>query len=157
GSLPGTAAEILDDEVRWILTKGKLPARDWIDVVTTAHDLGMSTTSTMMYGHVDSPHHWVSHIKLIRSLQERSFERNGRPGFTEFVLLPFVHTSAPIYLAALARCGRRGRENTAVHARRRLLCPGAWEYMQCAWVKLAEDTCRMLSAGCVNGVGGTLL
>lgn len=157
GSLPGTAAEILDDEVRWILTKGKLPARDWIDVITTAHDLGMSTTSTMMYGHVDSPHHWVSHIKLIRSLQERSFERNGRPGFTEFVLLPFVHTSAPIYLAGLARTGPTVRENRAVHALARLLLHGAVDNIQCSWVKLAEDTCRLLLAGGVNDVGGTLM
>ncbi|WP_017608300.1 bifunctional FO biosynthesis protein CofGH [Nocardiopsis xinjiangensis] len=157
GSLPGTAAEILDDEVRWILTKGKLPAREWIDVVTTAHDLGMATTSTMMYGHVDSPHHWVAHIKLLRSLQERSLERNGRPGFTEFVPLPFVHTNAPIYLAGLARTGPTVRENRAVHALARLLLHGAIDNIQCSWVKLAEDTCRQLLAGGVNDVGGTLM
>ena len=157
GSLPGTAAEILDDEVRWILTKGKLPTRDWIEVVTTAHDLGMPTTSTMMYGHVDSPHHWVSHIKLIRSLQERALERNGQPGFTEFVLLPFVHTSAPIYLAGLARTGPTVRENRAVHALARLLLHGAVDNIQCSWVKLAEDTCRLLLTGGVNDVGGTLM
>ncbi|WP_017575249.1 bifunctional FO biosynthesis protein CofGH [Nocardiopsis kunsanensis] len=157
GSLPGTAAEILDDEVRWILTKGKLPAQEWIDVVTTAHDLGMPTTSTMMYGHVDSPHHWVAHIKLLRSLQERSLERNGRPGFTEFVPLPFVHTSAPIYLAGLARTGPTVRENRAVHALARLLLHGTIDNIQCSWVKLAEDTCRQLLAGGVNDVGGTLM
>lgn len=157
GSLPGTAAEILDDEVRWILTKGKLPAREWIDVVTTAHDLGMPTTSTMMYGHVDSPRHWVAHIKLLRSLQERSLERNGRPGFTEFVPLPFVHTNAPIYLAGLARTGPTVRENRAVHALARLLLHGAIDNIQCSWVKLAEDTCRQLLAGGVNDVGGTLM
>src|SRR5947208_4633429 len=77
-SLPGTAAEILDDDVRWVLTKGKLPASSWIEVVTTAHQLGIPTTSTMMYGHVDTPAHWVGHIKLIAELQRRSLETNGR-------------------------------------------------------------------------------
>ncbi|MFE3458818.1 bifunctional FO biosynthesis protein CofGH [Nocardiopsis aegyptia] len=157
GSIPGTAAEILDDEVRWVLTKGKLPAREWIDVITAAHDLGIPTTSTMMYGHVDSPRHWVSHIKLLRSLQERSVERNGRRGFTEFVPLPFVHTNAPIYLAGLARTGPTVRENRAVHALARLLLHGHIDNIQCSWVKLAEDTCRQLLGGGVNDVGGTLM
>ncbi|RKS05388.1 FO synthase subunit 1 /FO synthase subunit 2 [Nocardiopsis sp. Huas11] len=157
GSIPGTAAEILDDEVRWVLTKGKLPAREWIEVVTAAHDLGIPTTSTMMYGHVDSPRHWVAHIKLLRSLQERSVERNGRRGFTEFVPLPFVHTNAPIYLAGLARTGPTVRENRAVHALARLLLHGHIDNIQCSWVKLAEDTCRQLLSGGVNDVGGTLM
>ncbi|WP_436892091.1 bifunctional FO biosynthesis protein CofGH [Nocardiopsis dassonvillei] len=157
GSIPGTAAEILDDEIRWVLTKGKLPASEWIEVITTAHDLGIPTTSTMMYGHVDSPRHWVAHIKLLRSLQERSLERNGRPGFTEFVPLPFVHTNAPIYLAGLARTGPTVRENRAVHALARLLLHGAIDNIQCSWVKLAEDTCRLLLRGGVNDVGGTLM
>ncbi|MUL42266.1 7,8-didemethyl-8-hydroxy-5-deazariboflavin synthase [Streptomonospora sp. PA3] len=156
-SLPGTAAEILDDDVRWVLTKGKLPASAWIDVVTTAHDLGIPTTSTMMYGHVDTPEHWVAHIRLLRSLQLRCLEHNGRPGFTEFVPLPFVHTSAPIYLAGLARTGPTVRENRAVHALARLLLHGAIDNIQCSWVKLAEDTCRQLLAGGVNDVGGTLM
>ncbi|MFW6639527.1 bifunctional FO biosynthesis protein CofGH [Nocardiopsis algeriensis] len=156
-SIPGTAAEILDDEVRWVLTKGKLPAGEWIEVVTAAHDLGIPTTSTMMYGHVDSPRHWVAHIKLLRSLQERSLERNGRPGFTEFVPLPFVHTSAPLYLAGLARTGPTVRENRAVHALARLLLHGAIDNIQCSWVKLAEDTCRRLLEGGANDVGGTLM
>ncbi|MDE3721042.1 bifunctional FO biosynthesis protein CofGH [Nocardiopsis sp. N85] len=157
GSIPGTAAEILDDEIRWVLTKGKLPASEWIEVITTAHDLGIPTTSTMMYGHVDSPHHWVAHIKLLRSLQERSLERNGRPGFTEFVPLPFVHTNAPIYLAGLARTGPTVRENRALHALARLLLHGSIDNIQCSWVKLAEDTCRHLLRGGVNDVGGTLM
>ncbi|WP_306366290.1 bifunctional FO biosynthesis protein CofGH [Nocardiopsis sp. CC223A] len=157
GSIPGTAAEILDDEIRWVLTKGKLPASEWIEVITAAHDLGIPTTSTMMYGHVDSPRHWVAHIKLLRSLQERSLERNGRPGFTEFVPLPFVHTSAPIYLAGLARTGPTVRENRAVHALARLLLHGSIDNIQCSWVKLAEDTCRLLLRGGVNDVGGTLM
>jgi FO synthase len=156
-SLPGTAAEILDDDVRWVLTKGKLPAADWIEVVSTAHELGIPTTSTMMYGHVDTPAHWVAHIKLIRSLQQRAVERTGRRGFTEFVLLPFVHTSAPIYLAGLARTGPTVRENRAVHALARLLLHGHIDNIQCSWVKLAEDTCRLLLRGGVNDVGGTLM
>ncbi|RNL82354.1 bifunctional FO biosynthesis protein CofGH [Halostreptopolyspora alba] len=156
-SIPGTAAEILDDDVRWVLTKGKLPASEWIDVISTAHDIGLPTTSTMMYGHVDAPRHWVAHIKLIRSLQRRSLERTGRPGFTEFVLLPFVHTNAPIYLAGLARTGPTVRENRAVHALARLLLHGTIDNIQCSWVKLAEDTCRQLLAGGVNDVGGTLM
>ncbi len=92
-SIPGTAAEILDDEVRWVLTKGKLPTQKWIEVVTTAHELGIPSTSTMMYGHVDRPDHWVAHLKLLGRIQTET------GGFTEFVPLPFVHTSAPIYLA----------------------------------------------------------
>ncbi len=156
-SVPGTAAEILDDDVRWVLTKGKLPAAQWVDVITTAHDLGIPTTSTMMYGHVDTPEHWVAHIRLIRSLQERSLERNGRPGFTEFVLLPFVHTNAPIYLAGLARTGPTTRENRAVHALARLLLHGAVDNIQCSWVKLSEEQCRQLLDGGVNDVGGTLM
>ncbi|RCV55673.1 bifunctional FO biosynthesis protein CofGH [Marinitenerispora sediminis] len=157
GSLPGTAAEILDDDVRWVLTKGKLPTRAWIDVISTAHDLGIPTTSTMMYGHVDTPEHWVAHIKLIRSLQRRAMEHNGRPGFTEFVPLPFVHTNAPIYLAGLARTGPTVRENRAVHALARLLLHGYVDNIQCSWVKLTDETCRQLLTGGVNDVGGTLM
>src|SRR5207245_2339885 len=90
-SLPGTAAEILDDDVRWLLTKGKLPAATWVEVVTTAHRLGIPTTSTMMYGHVDTPAHWVAHLKLLARIQDET------GGFTEFVPLPFVHLNAPLY------------------------------------------------------------
>src|ERR1700749_2028890 len=97
GSLPGTAAEILDDDVRWVLTKGKLPARDWIEVITTAHQLGLRTTATMMYGHVDAPHHWVGHLRVIRGIQERT------GGVPEVVLLPVVPTNAPAYLPGLGR------------------------------------------------------
>ena len=96
--------------MRWVLTKGKLPASAWIEVITTAHELGIPTTATMMYGHVDTPAHWVGHLRVIRGIQERT------GGFTEFVLLPFVHASAPIYLAGLARPGPTRRQNRAVHA-----------------------------------------
>ncbi len=151
GSLPGTAAEILDDEVRWVLTKGKLPAAAWIEVITTAHELGIPTSATMMYGHVDTPAHWVGHLRVIRGIQERT------GGFTEFVLLPFVHASSPIYLAGLARPGPTRRENRAVHAVSRLLLHGAISSIQCSWVKLGEDLCRDVLAGGVNDLGGTLM
>jgi FO synthase len=151
GSLPGTAAEILDDEVRWVLTKGKLPAAAWIEVITTAHQLGIPTSATMMYGHVDTPAHWVGHLRVIRGIQERT------GGFTEFVLLPFVHASSPIYLAGLARPGPTRRENLAVHAVSRLLLHGAISNIQCSWVKLGEQACRDVLAGGVNDLGGTLM
>ncbi|SEM80602.1 bifunctional FO biosynthesis protein CofGH [Nonomuraea pusilla] len=150
-SLPGTAAEILDDDVRWVLTKGKLPTQDWIDVITTAHRVGIPTTSTMMYGHVDNHLHWVRHIKLIRRLQEET------GGFSEFVLLPFVHTSAPIYLAGIARPGPTAQENRAVHALARILLHGAISNIQCSWVKLQDDLCRQVLRGGVNDLGGTLM
>ncbi|AQZ66609.1 7,8-didemethyl-8-hydroxy-5-deazariboflavin synthase subunit 1 / 7,8-didemethyl-8-hydroxy-5-deazariboflavin synthase subunit 2 [[Actinomadura] parvosata subsp. kistnae] len=150
-SLPGTAAEILDDDVRWVLTKGKLPAKEWIEVITTAHRVGIPTTSTMMYGHVDNHLHWVRHIKLIRGLQEET------GGFSEFVLLPFVHTSAPIYLAGVARPGPTAQENRAVHALARILLHGAIGNIQCSWVKLQDDLCRQVLQGGVNDLGGTLM
>ncbi len=150
-SLPGTAAEILDDDVRWVLTKGKLPAAAWIEVMTTAHELGIRTTATMMYGHVDKPAHWVGHLRVIRAIQERT------GGFTEFVLLPFVHASSPIYLAGMARPGPTRRENRAVHAVSRLMLHGAIGNIQCSWVKLGAETCQDVLRGGVNDVGGTLM
>ncbi|MFI6391738.1 bifunctional FO biosynthesis protein CofGH [Nonomuraea sp. NPDC050540] len=150
-SLPGTAAEILDDDVRWVLTKGKLPTREWVEVITTAHKVGLPTTSTMMYGHVDNHLHWVKHIKLIRSLQQET------GGFSEFVLLPFVHHSAPIYLAGIARPGPTAQENRAVHALARILLHGSIKNIQCSWVKLQDDLCREVLQGGVNDLGGTLM
>jgi FO synthase len=150
-SLPGTAAEILDDDVRWVLTKGKLPTSVWIEVITTAHELSLPTSATMMYGHVDTPAHWVGHLRVIRSVQERT------GGFTEFVLLPFIHENAPIYLAGLARPGPTRRENRAVHAVARLLLHGAIDSIQCSWVKLGDDLCRDVLQGGANDLGGTLM
>jgi FO synthase len=151
GSLPGTAAEILDDEVRWILTKGKLPTSTWVEVVTTAHQVGIPTTSTMMYGHVDNPRHWVNHLRVLSRIQDAT------GGFTEFVPLPFVHTSAPIYLAGVARPGPTLRDNVAVHAMARILLHGRIRNIQTSWVKLGvEGTRAMLRAG-ANDVGGTLM
>ncbi len=151
GSIPGTAAEILDDEVRWVLTKGKLPTRTWIEVITTAHRVGIPTTSTMMYGHVDNPRHWVNHLRVLSRIQDET------GGFTEFVPLPFVHTSAPIYLAGVARPGPTQRDNLAVHAMARILLHGRIPNIQTSWVKLGiEGTQAMLQAG-ANDLGGTLM
>jgi FO synthase len=151
GSLPGTAAEILDDDIRWVLTKGKLPASAWIDVITTAHEVGIPTTATMMFGHVDTPRHWVGHLRVIRGIQERT------GGFTEFVLLPFIAQNAPIYLAGLARPGVTRRENRAVHAVSRIMLHGAVPSIQCSWVKVDTGVLRELLAGGCNDLGGTLM
>lgn len=155
-SIPGTAAEILDDEVRWILTKGKLPTATWVEIISTAHRVGIPTTSTMMYGHVDNPRHWVGHLNVLKGVQDLSLAE-GRRGFTEFVPLPFVHSSAPIYLAGVARPGPSLRDNLAVHALARILLHGRISNIQTSWVKLGvEGTRLMLQAG-ANDLGGTLM
>jgi FO synthase len=150
-TIPGTAAEILDDDVRWVLTKGKLPAATWVEVVTTAHQLGIRSSSTMMYGHVDHPRQWLGHFRVLAGIQDVT------GGFTEFVGLPFVHTNAPIYLAGIARPGPTWRENRVVHAMARILLHGRIGNIQCSWVKLGDDGTRaMLDGGC-NDLGGTLM
>ncbi|WP_375497164.1 bifunctional FO biosynthesis protein CofGH [uncultured Jatrophihabitans sp.] len=150
-SIPGTAAEILDDDVRWLLTKGKLPASEWIEVITTAHQVGLRSSSTMMYGHVDNPAHWLGHFRTLARIQDQT------GGFTEFVALPFIHTNAPIYLAGVARPGPTTRENRAVHAMARILLHGRIDNIQCSWVKLGVDGCRQVLQGGVNDLGGTLM
>jgi FO synthase len=155
-TVPGTAAEILDDDVRWVLTKGKLPTATWVEVVTTAHQLGIRSSSTMMYGHVDDPRHWVAHLRVLSRIQDAALDR-GLGGFTEFVPLPFVHTSAPIYLAGVARPGPTMRDNLAVHALARIMLHGRIDNIQTSWVKLGvEGTQAMLRAG-ANDLGGTLM
>ena len=129
-TIPGTAAEILDDEVRWVLTKGKLPTSMWIEIVSTAHEVGLRSSSTMMYGHVDSPRHWVGHLNVLRDIQDRT------GGFTEFVPLPFVHQNSPLYLAGAARPGPTHRDNRAVHALARIMLHGRISHIQTSWVKL---------------------
>lgn len=151
GSIPGTAAEILDDEVRWVLTKGKLPAAQWIEVVSTAHELGIPSSSTMMYGHVDEPRHWLGHLRTLASIQDRT------GGFTEFVPLPFVHHNAPIYLAGIARPGPTERDNRAVHAFARLALHGRIDHVQCSWVKLGDDLAADILRGGADDMGGTLM
>ncbi|MFF0065953.1 bifunctional FO biosynthesis protein CofGH [Streptomyces sp. NPDC005279] len=150
-SIPGTAAEILDDEVRWILTKGKLPAATWIEVVKTAHELGIRSSSTMMYGHVDQPRHWLGHLRTLARIQQET------GGFTEFVTLPFIHTNAPVYLAGIARPGPTIRDNRAVTAMARLLLHPHITNIQTSWVKLGQEgAAEMLRSG-ANDLGGTLM
>ncbi|WP_082598016.1 MULTISPECIES: bifunctional FO biosynthesis protein CofGH [unclassified Kitasatospora] len=150
-TIPGTAAEILDDEVRWVLTKGKLPAATWVEVVSTAHELGIRSSSTMMYGHVDNPTHWLGHLRLLAEIQQRT------GGFTEFVTLPFIHTNAPVYLAGIARPGPTMRDNRAVMAMARLLLHPHIPNIQTSWVKLGADgAAEMLRSG-ANDLGGTLM
>ncbi|RVW02810.1 7,8-didemethyl-8-hydroxy-5-deazariboflavin synthase [Rhodococcus xishaensis] len=150
-TIPGTAAEILDDEVRWVLTKGKLPTSAWIDVITTAHQVGLRSSSTMMYGHVDSPRHWVGHLRVIRGIQDET------GGFTEFVLLPFVHQSAPLYLAGASRPGPTRRDNRAAHALARIMLHGRIDNIQTSWVKLGVAGTQAMLQGGANDLGGTLM
>jgi FO synthase len=151
GSIPGTAAEILDDEVRWVLTKGKLPTSMWIEVVSTAHEVGLRSSSTMMYGHVDSPRHWICHLRVLREIQDRT------GGFTEFVPLPFVHQSSPLYLAGGARPGPTHRDNRAVHALARIMLHGRISNIQTSWVKLGVERTQVMLNGGANDLGGTLM
>lgn len=150
-TIPGTAAEILDDEVRWVLTKGKLPAAEWIDIVSTAHEVGLRSSATMMYGHVDTPRHWVAHLRTLRGIQERT------GGFTEFVPLPFVHRSAPLYLAGASRPGPTREENVAVHALARIMLHGAVDHVQTSWVKLGVAGTRTMLRSGADDLGGTLM
>ncbi|MGQ4600991.1 bifunctional FO biosynthesis protein CofGH [Nocardia sp. R6R-6] len=150
-TIPGTAAEILDDEVRWVLTKGKLPSSAWIEVITTAHQVGIRSSSTMMYGHVDHPKHWVGHLRVLRGIQDET------GGFTEFVLLPFVHQSAPLYLAGAARPGPTNRDNRAAHALARIMLHGRIPNIQTSWVKLGITGTRVMLNSGANDLGGTLM
>jgi len=150
-TIPGTAAEILDDEVRWVLTKGKLPTSQWVEIVSTAHEVGLRSSSTMMYGHVDTPSHWVAHLNVLRGIQDRT------GGFTEFVPLPFVHQSSPLYLAGAARPGPTHRDNRAVHALARIMLHGRIPQIQTSWVKLGVQRSQVMLTGGANDLGGTLM
>ena len=150
-TIPGTAAEILDDEVRWVLTKGKLPTSQWVEIVSTAHEVGLRSSSTMMYGHVDTPSHWVGHLNVLRGIQDRT------GGFTEFVPLPFVHQSSPLYLAGAARPGPTHRDNRAVHALARIMLHGRISQIQTSWVKLGVERSQVMLTGGANDLGGTLM
>ncbi len=151
GTIPGTAAEILDDDVRWLLTKGKLPADTWEEIVRTAHGLGIRSSSTIMYGHVDAPPHWVFHIRRIARIQ------GDTGGFTEFVPLPFVHQNAPIYLAGRARPGATFAESRRMHAVARVLLDGVIHNVQVSWVKLGVEASKVILQGGANDFGGTLM
>jgi 7,8-didemethyl-8-hydroxy-5-deazariboflavin synthase CofH subunit len=151
GSIPGTAAEILDDRVRQELSPNKLPAARWVEIITAAHELGIPTTSTMMYGHVEEPADWVRHILLLRSIQKRT------GGFTEFVPLGFIHENTRLYRHGGARPGAKREEHLRVHALSRVLLHGAIKNLQVSWVKLGfETSLACLQAG-ANDFSGTLM
>ena len=150
-TLPGTAAEILHDEVRAELCADKLTTAQWLEVMAAAHEVGFRTTATMMYGHIDEPRHWAAHLLQIRALQQRT------GGFTEFVPLPFVHMEAPMYLKGNARRGPSFREAVLVHAVARLVFHGLIDNIQTSWVKMgAQGVAACLNAG-ANDLGGTLM
>jgi FO synthase len=151
GTVPGTAAEILDTEIRSTLTKDKLSAERWVEIVKTAHSVGLKTTSTIMYGHVDSPVHWANHLALLRDIQRET------GGFTEFVPLGFVHWNAPIYLDGTARPGPTGFEDLRMHAVSRIMLNNFIDNIQVSWVKLGPKASQLcLNAG-ANDFGGTLM
>ena len=151
GSIPGTAAEILDDRVRQELSPNKLPVARWVEIITAAHELGIPSTSTMMYGHVEEPADWVRHILLLRSIQKRT------GGFTEFVPLGFIHEKTRLYKHGGARAGAERDEHLRVHALARVLLHGAIRNIQVSWVKLGFDvSLACLQAG-ANDFSGTLM
>jgi 7,8-didemethyl-8-hydroxy-5-deazariboflavin synthase CofH subunit len=151
GSIPGTAAEILDDRVRQQLSPNKLPVGRWVEIITAAHELGIPTTCTMMYGHVEEPADWVRHILLLKSIQKRT------GGFTEFVPLGFIHEKTRLYKHGGARAGAGREEHLRVHALSRVLLHGAIKNLQVSWVKLGFDvSLACLNAG-ANDFGGTLM
>jgi FO synthase len=151
GSIPGTAAEILDNRVRQQLSPNKLPVARWVEIITTAHELGIPTTSTMMYGHVEEPADWVRHILLLRSIQKRT------GGFTEFVPLGFIHENTRLYKHGGARAGARRDDHLRVHALSRVLLHGAIKNLQVSWVKLGfKVSLDCLNAG-ANDFSGTLM
>jgi FO synthase len=150
-SLPGTAAEILDDPVRAILCPDKVSSEEWLDAHRTAHQVGLRSNVTMMFGSIEAPESWVKHLLVTRELQAET------GGFTEFVGLPFVHMASPIYLQRKARRGPTFRENLLVHAIARIAYRGYIDNIQSGWVKIGFDSVRqLLQAGC-NDIGGTLM
>lgn len=150
-TLPGTAAEILHDDVRAHLCPDKLRTDEWLEVMRTAHRVGFKTTATIMYGHIETPLHWASHLIHIRDLQERT------GGFTEFVPLPYVHMEAPLYLKGKSRRGPTFREALLMHAVARLVLHGRIDNIQASWVKMGrEGVAACLNAGC-NDLGGSLM
>ncbi|HET9628467.1 MAG TPA: 5-amino-6-(D-ribitylamino)uracil--L-tyrosine 4-hydroxyphenyl transferase CofH, partial [Novosphingobium sp.] len=151
GTLPGTAAEILDDEIRAIICPDKLNTAEWLEVVGTAHEVGLKTTSTIMFGHVDSPRHWARHLIALRDLQQRT------GGITEFVPLPFVPMESPMARKGLTRLGPTFREVRLMHAVGRLVLYPYITSIQTSWVKLGADGVRAILAGGANDLGGTLM
>ena len=152
GTIPGTAAEILDDEVRDVISKGRISTRQWLEVITTAHQLGIRTTATIMYGHVESARHIAAHLKLIRDLQSET------GGFTEFVPLRFIHTNTEMYRDGLVTdLPPKGVYDLRMYACTRLLLRGSIDNVQTSWVKINHELAQLsLRAGC-NDFGGTLM
>lgn len=150
GSMPGTAAEILNDDVRKVICPGKLTTSEWIQVIETAHQTGVPTTCTMMYGHVESEEHRVEHLEILRNIQKNT------GGFTEFVPLTFMHQNAPIYRQGIASPGTTGTEDLKLYAVSRLMFGDLIPNIQVSWVKLGFKFAQVcLTAGC-NDMGGTL-
>jgi len=151
GTIPGTAAEILDDEVREILSHKKVDVRTWVEIITAAHALGVRTTATIMYGHVEKPEHLVRHVELIRSIQKDT------GGFTEFVPLRFIHTYTALYQKGLVDPPPKGAVDMRMYAFCRLMLRGRIDNLQTSWVKLGTELAQLsLLAGC-NDFGGTLM
>ena len=151
GSIPGTAAEILDTEIRQILTKNKLSADAWVQIIKTAHRVGLPSTSTIMYGHVDAPRHWAAHMALLRDIQRDT------GGFTEFVPLGFIYQKTRLYAEGLARPGPTGMENLKMHAVARLMLGRDIPNIQVSWVKLGPGMSQMCLQAGANDFGGTLI
>jgi len=155
-SLPGTAAEILDDEIRAILCPDKINTEEWMDAHRAAHSIGLHSNVTIMFGSVEEPIHWARHMVITRDLQKENV-RLGQVGFTEFVGLPFVHMASPIYLQRKARRGPTFRENVLMHSVARLAYGELIPNIQASWVKIGlSGTHQMMNAGC-NDLGGTLM
>ena len=150
GSIPGTAAEILVDELRRELCPGKLTTAEWVEIVTQAHRLGIPTTATMLYGHLEAPEHIVEHLRILRRIQDTT------GGFTEFVPLSFVHANAPIYRSGRARAGASGVEDFLVYAISRLYLDN-FRNIQVSWVKLGRKLAQLMLCFGANDFGGTLM
>jgi len=150
-SMPGTAAEILDDHVRRAICPGKIDSKTWVDTVKTAHKLGIPTTSTIMYGHIDQPQHWVNHLDLLREIQKET------SGFTEFIPLSFVHPNTALYKSGAARPGATGAEDVKLHAVSRLMLNSHIKNIQASWVKLGPRLAQICLVAGANDLGGTLI
>src|SRR5581483_10114978 len=151
GTLPGTAAEILNDDVRHVLSRNKLSTTQWQEVIRTAHACSIRTTSTLMYGHVETPEHWVNQLLFLRNIQ------NETGGFTEFVPLGFVHQNTLLFHQGLARSGPTLAEHLKVHALGRILLAGSINNIQVSWVKLNRDLSQLCLHAGANDYGGTLM
>ncbi|MBV8050577.1 MAG: 5-amino-6-(D-ribitylamino)uracil--L-tyrosine 4-hydroxyphenyl transferase CofH [Acidobacteriaceae bacterium] len=151
GTLPGTAAEILDDDVRFVLSRNKLSTQQWQEVIRTAHSCGIRSTSTLMYGHVETPEHWVNQLLLLRSMQ------NETGGFTEFVPLGFVHQNTLLFHQGLSRPGPTLAEHLKIHALARVLLAGSINNIQVSWVKLNRRLSQLCLHAGANDYGGTLM